>query len=86
MSTKRKEVIIDKIFKHWIALFGTPKYFCQIMVESLTMTFFCEMREQLNINMETTGAESPWSNMVVEKHSRIIGNMMEHFCLMLDAV
>ena len=27
ISTKRKEVIVHKTFKHWIALFGTPKLF-----------------------------------------------------------
>ena len=27
ISTKWKEVIINKIFKHWIALFRTPKLF-----------------------------------------------------------
>ena len=27
--------------------------------------------------MKTTGANSPWSNRVVEKHNGIIGNMME---------
>ena len=27
--------------------------------------------------MKTTGADSPWSNRVVEKHNGIIGNMME---------
>ena len=27
--------------------------------------------------MKTTGADSPWSNRVVEKHNEITGNMME---------
>ena len=35
------------------------------------------MDEQLNINVKTTGAESPWSNGVVEKHNGITGNMIE---------
>ena len=35
------------------------------------------MGEQLNINVKTTGAESPWSNGVVEKHNGITGNMIE---------
>ena len=35
------------------------------------------MGVQLNINVKTTGAESPWSNGVVEKHNGIIGNVME---------
>ena len=35
------------------------------------------MGEQLNINVKTTSAESPWSNGIVEKHTGVIGNMME---------
>ena len=38
---------------------------------------FREMGEQLNINIHTTRAESPWSNGIVEKHNSVIGNMIE---------
>ena len=27
IHSKQKEVIIDKMFKHWISIFGTPKLF-----------------------------------------------------------
>ena len=37
----------------------------------------CEMDEQLNINVKTTSAESPWSNGIVEKHNGVIRNMKE---------
>ena len=77
ISTKRKEVIIDKIFKHWIALFGAPRLFLSDNGGEINNDIFREMGEQLNINVKTTGAESPWSNGVVEKHNGIIGNMME---------
>ena len=43
---------------------------------------FREMGEQLNINIKTTAAGSPWSNSIVEKQNRVIGNMMEK--VMLD--
>ena len=35
------------------------------------------MGEQLNINITTTGAESPWSNGIVKKHNSVISNLME---------
>ena len=38
---------------------------------------FREMSEQLNINIKTTAAESPWSNGIAEKQNGVIGNIME---------
>ena len=74
IHSKRKEVTIDKIFKYWIALFGTPNLFLSDNGGEFN-NFFREMGEQLNINIKTTGAESPWPNGIVEKHNGIIGNM-----------
>ena len=39
IHSKCKEVIIDKIFKHWIALFGAPNFSCLTMAENFTMMF-----------------------------------------------
>ena len=61
ISTKRKEVIVYKIFKPWIALFGTPKLFLSDNGGEFNNDIFREMGEQLNINVKTIGAESPWS-------------------------
>ena len=47
------------------------------MIKYSTIGSHYEMGEQLNINVKTTSAESPWSNRVVEKQNGIIGNMME---------
>ena len=80
IHSKHKEVIIDKIFKHWIALFGTPNLFLSNNGGEFN-NIFREMDEQLNINIKTTAAESPWSNRIVEKHNGIIENVMEKVLL-----
>ena len=82
ISSKQKEVIIDKIFKHWIAIFGRPNLFLSDNGGAFNNELFREMGEQLNINIKTTAAESPWSNNIVEKLNQVIGNMMEK--VMLD--
>ena len=79
IHSKHKEVIIDKVFKHWMALFGTPNLFLSDNGGEFNNDVFRKMGEQLNINIKTTAAESPWSNGVVEKHNGISGNMMEKF-------
>ena len=76
-SSKEKEVIIDKIFKHWIAIFGTPNLFRSDNGGEFNYELFREMGGQLNFNIKTTAAESPWSNSIVEKRNGVIGNMME---------
>ena len=81
IHSKRKEVIIDKVFKHWMALFGTPNLFLSDNGGEFNNDVFRKMGEQLNINIKTTAAESPWSNGVVEKHNGISGNMMEKVLL-----
>ena len=67
IHSKQKEVVIDKIFKHWSSIFGTPKLFLSDNGGEFSNDIFCEMGEQLNINVITTSAESPWSNGIVEK-------------------
>ena len=76
ISSKQKKVIIDKIFKHWIAIFVTPNLFLSDNRGEFNNDLFREMGEQLNINIKTTAAESTWSNGIVEKHNGVIGNMM----------
>ena len=77
ISSKQKEVIIDKIFKHWIAIFGTPNLFLSNNGGEFNNELFREMGEQLNINIKTTAAESPWFNGILEKQNGVIGNVME---------
>ena len=76
VRSKQKKVI-NKIFKHWIAIFDeTPNLFLSDK-EEFNNELFREMGKQLNINIKTTAAESPWSNSIVEKQNGVIGNMMK---------
>ena len=78
VRSKQKKVI-NKIFKHWIAIFETPNLFLSDK-EEFNNELFREMGKQLNINIKTTAAESPWSNSIVEKQNGVIGNMMKKRC------
>ena len=72
----KEERSIDKIFEHWIGKFGIPNLFLSVNGWEFNNEFR-EMGEQLNINIPTTGAESPWSNGIVKKHNSVISNLME---------
>ena len=61
ISSKQKEVIIDKIFKHWIAISGTPNLFLSDNGREFNNELFREMCKQLSSNIKTNAAESPWS-------------------------
>ena len=77
ITSKHKEVIIDLIFKHWIALFGTPNRFLSDNRGKFNNELYKEMAELLNIEVLSTAGESPWSNGITERHNAIIGNMLE---------
>ena len=73
IKSKRKEVIVDEIFKIWIKIFGYPK---KILVDNggeFNNQDFRDFCENLNITIKTTAAESPWSNGLVERHNAIMG-------------
>ena len=67
INSKQKEVIIDKIFKHWIAIFRTHNLFLSDNGCEFNKELFREMGKLLNINIKTTAAESPRSNGIVDK-------------------
>ena len=73
IRSKKKEVIIDRFFKHWIGIFGTPQKVLSDNGGEFANHDFEDMCRNLNINFMTTAAEAPWSNGLVEKHNGIIG-------------
>ena len=73
IKSKRKEIIVDEMFKIWVKIFGYPK---RILVDNggeFDNQDFRDFCENLNITIKTTAAESPWSNGMVERHNGIIG-------------
>ena len=71
--SKKKEIIVEAIFKIWIKIFGHPK---KVLVDNggeFGNKDFCDFCENLNIKIKTTAGESPWSNGIVERHNAVIG-------------
>ena len=73
IRSKKAEVIVDRFFKCWVAIFGTPLKVLSDNGGEFANEQFIDMCQNLNINFITTAAEAPWSNGLVEKHNGIIG-------------
>ena len=76
VDRKCKELIIEKFFMHWIALFGCPSKILSDNGGEFNNELMRELGEQLNIEVLSTAAESPWSNGITERHNALIGQMM----------
>ena len=77
VQSKRPNDVIKGIFQHWISVDGTPEIFLTDNGGEFCNEDFINMCEGFNITIKTTGAESPWSNGVVERHNRTISEMLD---------
>ena len=75
IQSKRKEVIVESIFKIWIAIFGSPKSFLVDNGGECSNSEFISFCENFNIKM--IAAESPWSNGLVEHRIGVLGNTVK---------
>ena len=76
VQSKRKEVIVEKIFSSWIAYFGAPKKLHSDCGGEFTNDLLIEMNEKLGIETSTTPGESPFSNGLVERSNKILYESM----------
>ena len=67
-----------------MAIFGAPMRFLQDNGSEFNNYEFQDMSENLNVEIATTAAESPWSNGVVERHNAVIGNMVDKIIADID--
>ena len=72
IRSKNKEVIIESIFTHWIAIFGRPRRFLSDNGGEYNNYNFIDMCEKLGVHVITTGAEAAWSNGIVERHHALL--------------
>ena len=76
VPNKNKDTILKAIFHIWIAVYGSQD---KILVENggeFANTEFNETTDYLGINIQTTAAESPWSNEIVKRNNQTLANMM----------
>ena len=77
VPSKRPESIIKGIFTHWISVYGPAKWFLTDNGGEFVNEDFVTMCESFNITVETTGAEAPWSNGLVEHHNLVLSDMLD---------
>ena len=74
---KEQKEINDNIFKIWIQTYGAPEKFLTDNGGDFANRQLLEMCEAINITVNVTAAESPFSNVLVKRHNMIIANMLD---------
>ena len=64
----------DRIFKHWVPLFGCPKKVLSDNGGEFYNELFRDMAQLLNTHVLSTAAESPWKNCITDRYIAIIHN------------
>ena len=77
VKSKHAKVIIENIYKMWIAIFGCPNKFISDNGAEFANAAFREMGEAMNIKVTTTAARSPWSNGLYERYNQVVGLMLD---------
>ena len=76
IKTKKKEVVVSRIFQVWISYLGAPKKFLTDNGGEFANQVLIEMNEKLGVETATTAGESPWSNGIVERHNATLYEAM----------
>ena len=71
VTSKKKELIVQKIFQFWIGIFGHPNKILGDNGEEFDNAEFQTLCENFNIRTCTTAGESPWINGLIERHNVI---------------
>ena len=76
VKTKSSKIITEKFLQNWISVFGPPsKIFSDNGGEFVSQDFI-DLCENFNTNIVTTPAESSWSNVVCERHNKILTDIV----------
>ena len=76
IDTKRKDLVVTRIFQTWISYFGSP-----VKIHSDCGGEFCnevmkEMHEKFGIETSMTPGEAPYTNGIVERNNAVIYESM----------
>lgn len=78
IKRKLPSVIIDSVIGLWIANgLGAPNKFLIDNGGEFCNSLYKEMAEQFNVEICTTGAESPWSNGICERNHAVVDSAVE---------
>ena len=77
ISTKKKEVVVKKIFQIWLAYFGSPVKFHSDCGGEFENEVLKELAEAFGVEISTTPGEAPFSNGVVERGNTMLYETMK---------
>ena len=77
IRNKRKGVIVKGLLEVWVRIFGAPSRILSDNGGEFVNNEIVDFAEKFNVSLETTAAESAWSNGLVEKHNGVLNNMLQ---------
>ena len=76
INTKKKEVVVKKIFQIWMSYFGSPEKFHTDCGGEFENDVMKEMAEVFGVEISTTPGEAPFSNGIVERGNTMLYETM----------
>ena len=77
IPNKKRETIVTAIMQIWTSVYGTPKKFMADNGGEFANSEFLTFCEKFGITINTTPAESPWSNGIVERANQTLARSMD---------
>ena len=76
VPNKKPDTIVKAMFNKWIGIFGAPEKFLTDNGGEFVNKELVELAESFGMIIQTTAAEAPWSNGLVERHNKVIAQML----------
>ena len=77
VPNKKPETIVRAMFSKWIGIFGAPDKLITDNGGEFVNKELIDLAESFNMTIQTTAAEAPWSNGLVERHNKVIEQMLD---------
>ena len=77
IPNKRPETIVKALLNAWISVYGPAEKFLTDNGGEFVNPELITLAESFGIIIKTTGAEAPWSNGLVERHNRVLSEMLD---------
>ena len=76
INTKKKEVVVKKIFQIWMSYFGSPEKFHNDCGGEFENNVMKEMAEVFGVEISKRPGEAPFSNGIVERGNTMLYETM----------
>ena len=77
INRKKPSDVINAIMEKWVAYHGTMRVLLSDNGGEFTGDEMTEVKSMLNIEEQTTAAESPWQNGICERNHAVVDNILQ---------